>query len=180
MDKKYSNLPLRSGVGVVVLNQENKVFVAKRIDNPKDFWQMPQGGVDSGEDFLKAAYRELKEETSIKSVKLIKELDGMITYELPERLLGIIWKGKYRGQKQKWFLMTFTIQGLWVFMCLFPAIIVMSSNQNNFNSFIPQGICTYLPLVTLLTVDMSILISSAISFNISGWICLSSESKYSF
>ena len=105
MDKKYSNLPLRSGVGIVVLNKENKVFVAKRIDNPKDFWQMPQGGVDSGEDFLKAAYRELEEETSIKSVKLIKELEGMITYELPERLLGIIWKGKYRGQKQKWFLL---------------------------------------------------------------------------
>ncbi len=108
MDKKYSSLPLRSGVGIVVLNEENKIFVAKRIDNPKDFWQMPQGGVDCGEDFLKAAYRELKEETSIKSVKLIRELDGMITYELPERLLGIIWKGKYRGQKQKWFLMRFT------------------------------------------------------------------------
>ena len=107
MDKKYSNLPLRSGVGIVVLNQENKVFVAKRIDNPKDYWQMPQGGVDAGEDFLKAAYRELEEETSIKSVELIKELDGMITYELPDSLLGIIWKGKYRGQKQKWFLMRF-------------------------------------------------------------------------
>ena len=108
MDKKYSTLPLRSGVGIVVLNQENKVFVAKRIDNPKNFWQMPQGGVDAGEDFLKAAYRELEEETSIKSVELIKELDGMITYELPNHLLGIIWKGKYRGQKQKWFLMRFT------------------------------------------------------------------------
>ena len=108
MNKEYSNLPLRSGVGIVVLNQENKVFVAKRIDNPKNFWQMPQGGVDPGEDFLEAAYRELEEETSIKSVKLIKELDGMITYELPDRLLGIIWKGKYRGQKQKWFLMRFT------------------------------------------------------------------------
>ena len=107
MDKKHSNLPLRSGVGIVVLNHENKVFVAKRIDNPKDFWQMPQGGVDAGEDFLKAAYRELEEETSIKSVELIKELDGMITYELPDSLLGIIWKGKYRGQKQKWFLMRF-------------------------------------------------------------------------
>ena len=107
MDKKYSNLPLRSGVGIVVLNQENKVFVAKRIDNPKNFWQMPQGGVNDGEDFLKAAYRELEEETSIKSVELIKELDGMITYELPDHLLGIIWKGKYRGQKQKWFLMRF-------------------------------------------------------------------------
>jgi len=107
MKKDLSNLPLRSGVGIVVLNKENKVFVAKRIDNPKNFWQMPQGGVDQGEDFLKAAYRELEEETSIKNVKLIKELDGTITYELPDRLLGLIWKGKYRGQKQKWFLMRF-------------------------------------------------------------------------
>ena len=107
MKKDLYNLPLRSGVGIVVLNNDNKVFVAKRIDNPKNFWQMPQGGVDEGEDFLKAAYRELEEETSIKNVKLIKELDGTITYELPDRLLGLIWKGKYRGQKQKWFLMRF-------------------------------------------------------------------------
>jgi len=107
MKKDLYNLPLRSGVGIVVLNKENKVFVAKRIDNPKNFWQMPQGGVDEGEDFLKAAYRELEEETSIKNVELIKELDGTITYELPDRLLGLIWKGKYRGQKQKWFLMRF-------------------------------------------------------------------------
>ena len=107
MKKDLYNLPLRSGVGIVVLNKENKVFVAKRIDNPKNFWQMPQGGVDEGEDFLKAAYRELEEETSIKNVELVKELDGTITYELPDRLLGLIWKGKYRGQKQKWFLMRF-------------------------------------------------------------------------
>ena len=107
MKKDLNNLPLRSGVGIVVLNKENKVFVAKRIDNPKNFWQMPQGGVDEGEDFLKAAYRELEEETSIKNVELIQELDGTITYELPDRLLGLIWKGKYRGQKQKWFLMRF-------------------------------------------------------------------------
>ena len=107
MEGKYKNLPLRNGVGIVVLNKENKVFVAKRIDNPKNFWQMPQGGVDHGEDFLTAAYRELKEETSIKDVKLIKEINGTITYELPEHLLGIIWKGKYKGQKQKWFCMRF-------------------------------------------------------------------------
>ena len=107
MDKKFRNLPLRDGVGIVVLNKENKVFVARRIDNPKNFWQMPQGGVDNGENFLKAAYRELDEETSIKNVELIKELDDPITYELPDHLLGIIWKGKYRGQKQKWFLMRF-------------------------------------------------------------------------
>ena len=108
MTEKFKNLPLRSGVGIVVLNKDNKVFVAKRIDNPKDFWQMPQGGVDEGEDFLSAAYRELEEETNIKNVKLIKELDGMTTYELPKNLLGIIWKGKYRGQKQKWFITKFT------------------------------------------------------------------------
>ena len=107
MNKNFDALPLRSGVGIVLLNKENKVFVARRIDNPKNFWQMPQGGVDEGEDFLKAAFRELKEETSIRSVELIEELEGTITYELPERLLGIIWKGKYRGQKQKWFLMRF-------------------------------------------------------------------------
>ena len=108
MKKNFSELPLRSGVGIIVLNKENKVFVAKRIDNPKNFWQMPQGGVNEGENFLKAAYRELEEETSIKNVELIKELEGTITYELPDRLLGIIWRGKYRGQKQKWFLMKFT------------------------------------------------------------------------
>tara|TARA_B100000925_G_scaffold64857_1_gene43876 strand:- start:80 stop:556 length:477 start_codon:yes stop_codon:yes gene_type:complete len=107
MKKKLSELPLRSGVGIVVINKKNKVFVARRIDNPKNFWQMPQGGVDEGENFLNAAYRELEEETSIKSVELIQELEGTITYELPNRLLGIIWKGKYRGQKQKWFLMKF-------------------------------------------------------------------------
>ena len=107
MKNKSENLPLRNGVGIVVINNENKVFVAKRIDNPKKFWQMPQGGVDNGEDYLTAAYRELEEETSIKNVKLIKELDGLITYELPKKLLGVIWKGKYRGQEQKWFLMKF-------------------------------------------------------------------------
>ena len=90
MDKKFKNLPLRSGVGIVLLNKNNKIFVAKRIDNPKNFWQMPQGGVDKGEDFLTAAYRELKEETNIQNVELIKELDGLITYELPSNLLGII------------------------------------------------------------------------------------------
>ena len=104
---KFKNLPLRKGVGVILLNSENKVFVAKRIDNPKNFWQMPQGGVDKNEDFLSAALRELKEETSISNVKLIKELDEMTTYELPDSLLGVIWKGKYKGQKQKWFLMRF-------------------------------------------------------------------------
>tara|TARA_B100000674_G_scaffold494406_1_gene518893 strand:- start:587 stop:1063 length:477 start_codon:yes stop_codon:yes gene_type:complete len=107
MKKKFENLPLRNGVGIVLLNNKNKIFVAKRIDNPENFWQMPQGGVNEGEDFLSAAYRELEEETSIKNVKLIKEIDGTMTYELPDHLLGIIWKGKFKGQKQKWFLMRF-------------------------------------------------------------------------
>ena len=107
MNQKFEKLPLRSGVGIVVLNRNNKVFVAKRIDNPKNFWQMPQGGVDAGESYIDAAYRELKEETSIENVELIKELEGLITYKLPARLLGIIWKGKFKGQQQKWFLMKF-------------------------------------------------------------------------
>ena len=107
MKKKYSNLPLRSGVGIVVLNEKNQVFLAKRIDNPKNFWQMPQGGVDEGEEYYDAAIRELEEETSIKTVSLIKELDGLTTYLLPDHLVGIIWKGKYKGQKQKWFIVRF-------------------------------------------------------------------------
>ena len=107
MTNQNIDLPLRSGVGIVVLNKKNEVFVAKRIDNQKNFWQMPQGGVDKGEDYLTAAYRELEEETSIKNVDLVKELDGLTSYELPKNLLGIIWKGKYRGQKQKWFIMKF-------------------------------------------------------------------------
>ncbi len=107
MNKKYKNLPLRSGVGIVVLNKKNQVFLAKRIDNPKNFWQMPQGGVDHGENFYEAAIRELEEETSIKTVSLIKELDGLTTYLLPDHLVGIIWKGRYKGQKQKWFVVRF-------------------------------------------------------------------------
>ena len=110
MDKKLENLqklPYRNGVGIVVLNNDNKVFVAKRIDNPKNFWQMPQGGVDEGEDLLNAAYRELKEETSIFNVKLIKEIEDWTQYDLPSKLIGIIWKGRYKGQKQKWFIFKF-------------------------------------------------------------------------
>ena len=107
MKKKYSKLPLRKGVGIVLLNKENKVFVAKRIDNPKNFWQMPQGGVDVNENNYEAALRELKEETSIESVELIQEIDKKLTYILPDNLIGIIWKGRFKGQIQKWFIMRF-------------------------------------------------------------------------
>ena len=100
-------LPMRNGVGVIVLNNQNKVFVGKRKDNPVDRWQMPQGGVDIGESYLSAMKRELYEETSIKSIKILKEIDGFFEYELPNNLVGIIWKGKYRGQKQKWFITRF-------------------------------------------------------------------------
>ncbi len=100
-------LPMRNGVGVIVLNNENKVFVGKRKDNPVDRWQMPQGGVDLGESYLSAMKRELYEETSIKSIEILKEINGFFEYELPKNLVGIIWKGKFRGQKQKWFITRF-------------------------------------------------------------------------
>ena len=102
-----NKLPLRIGVGIVLLNNKNSIFVGKRIDNAKNFWQMPQGGVDNNENLFESAKRELEEETSIKSTELIKELDFWLEYNLPKDLLGKIWKGKYRGQKQKWFIMKF-------------------------------------------------------------------------
>tara|TARA_Y100000590_G_scaffold21381_1_gene24805 strand:+ start:5179 stop:5649 length:471 start_codon:yes stop_codon:yes gene_type:complete len=102
-----NDLPLRLGVGVVLLNDENKVFVGRRIDNPKNFWQMPQGGVNEKENLLDAAKRELEEETSIKSVKFLGKTNGWLQYYLPKNLLGKIWEGKYGGQKQKWFFMKF-------------------------------------------------------------------------
>ena len=100
-------LPMRKGVGVIILNNENKVFVGKRKDNPVNKWQMPQGGVEKGESYLSAMKRELYEETSIKSIDILREIDGFFEYELPKNLVGIIWKGKFRGQKQKWFIAKF-------------------------------------------------------------------------
>ena len=132
-------LPLRIGVGAIVLNSENKIFVGKRKDNPVNKWQMPQGGIDKNESFLAAMKRELNEETSIKNIQIIKELDGWFQYELPKNLIGIIWKGKFRGQKQKWFVVRFTgdeseinlktkhpefIEWKWVEMDELPKIIV--------------------------------------------------------
>ena len=105
--KNFSQLPLRMGVGIVLLNQKNRVFVGKRIDNPENFWQMPQGGIDENESFFEAAKRELEEETGIRSVKLITTVDEWLEYDLPKNLLGKIWNGRYRGQKQKWYIVKF-------------------------------------------------------------------------
>ena len=105
MDKK--TLPMRPGVGIILLNNKNKVFVGKRKDNPGNKWQMPQGGVDEGENYVTAMKRELIEETSIENIKILKEIENFYYYELPDNLIGIIWKGKYRGQKQKWFITRF-------------------------------------------------------------------------
>ena len=105
--KNKRELPLRLGVGIVLINYKNKVFVGKRIDNPNKFWQMPQGGVNKNENFLDAAKRELEEETGIKTVEIIKELNEWLIYYLPKKLIDKIWKGKYIGQKQKWFIMRF-------------------------------------------------------------------------
>ena len=100
-------LPLRIGVGAIVLNKKNQVFVGKRKDNPVDKWQMPQGGVNEGEDLTSAMKRELNEETGIQNIKILNEIDGWFEYELPNNLLGKIWRGKFRGQKQKWFIVKF-------------------------------------------------------------------------
>ena len=104
---KNNKLPLRIGVGIILLNKKNQVFVGKRKDNPNNKWQMPQGGVDNGEDYISAMRRELMEETSIKNIEIIKEIKKKYQYELPQNIIGIIWKGKYRGQKQKWFVAKF-------------------------------------------------------------------------
>ncbi len=105
--KEKKQLPLRIGVGIILLNENNHIFVGKRIDNPYKYWQMPQGGVEKNENYLEAAKRELLEETGIKSIELVKELEGWFKYKLPKNLLGKVWKGKYSGQKQKWFVMKF-------------------------------------------------------------------------
>ncbi len=130
---------MRQGVGVIVLNNDNRVLVGKRKDNPIDKWQMPQGGINKNETPLNAMKRELAEETSIINIELLKEIDNWLEYELPPHLLGKIWKGKYRGQKQKWFIVKFTgneneinlntkypefIEWKWIDYNLLPEVIV--------------------------------------------------------
>ncbi len=108
------SLPYRPCVGVAVFNRDGRVWIGHRNDAEAEgegqghWWQMPQGGLDPDEDPEKAAYRELFEETSIKSVELIRAADGWFTYDLPLELVGVSWKGRYRGQKQKWFALRFT------------------------------------------------------------------------
>lgn len=104
--KDLKNLPYRNGVGIMIFNDQKKIFVGRRIDN-QEAWQMPQGGIDKNEDCEIAAKRELFEETGIQSIRIIKKSKNQYIYDLPNHLIGKIWKGKYRGQKQDWFLIKF-------------------------------------------------------------------------
>jgi putative (di)nucleoside polyphosphate hydrolase len=101
------NLPYRSGVGIMLLNAKNMVFVGRRIDTTSDAWQMPQGGIDEGELPAQAAMRELEEEVGTNKAEILAERTDWLSYDLPDRLIPRIWHGKYRGQKQRWFAMRF-------------------------------------------------------------------------
>lgn len=101
------NLPYRPCAGMMLLNDKGKIFVGKRIDQTVEAWQMPQGGIDEGEDAREAALRELEEEIGTKNVEIIGENPEWLKYDLPEHLIGLKWEGRYRGQTQKWFAMRF-------------------------------------------------------------------------
>ena len=109
MQTKFKNLPYRSNVGIMLINDDGDVFVGQRLDNNQNAWQMPQGGIDGDEDPQSAAYRELLEETGIEqeNVKFLATSSKWLLYDLPEDLIPKLWDGKYRGQKQKWFLFKF-------------------------------------------------------------------------
>ena len=103
-----SDLPYRPCVGLMLLNASGQIFVGKRIDQSVEGWQMPQGGIDAGEEPRNAVMRELKEETGTDKAEIIGEMENWLTYDLPPHLVGIAFHGNFRGQKQKWFLMRFT------------------------------------------------------------------------
>ncbi len=103
----YTNLPYRSCVGIFLINNDNKIFVGERLDNPGS-WQMPQGGVNEGESFEEAAFREMREEVGTNKAELLRISDQVYTYDLPHHLLGKLWQGKYKGQEQKWVALRFT------------------------------------------------------------------------
>lgn len=107
--EEISALPYRENAGVILINKDNLIFAGKRIDNPGNAWQMPQGGVDKGEDVREAALRELEEETGVSRdlVTIEAESADWLAYELPHDLIPKLWKGKYRGQKQRWYVMRF-------------------------------------------------------------------------
>ena len=103
-----TDLPYRPCVGIMLFNQDGKVFVGKRIDQTVESWQMPQGGIDKGESPRDAALRELREEAGTAKAEIIAEMEEWVTYDLPEHLIGVAFHGKYKGQKQKWFALRFT------------------------------------------------------------------------
>jgi putative (di)nucleoside polyphosphate hydrolase len=110
---RFEELPYRPCVGTMVLNRAGRVFIGRRVDGPEHtdathVWQMPQGGVDAGEDPWPAALRELHEETSIRSVERLGEIADWLTYDIPREIVGQAWNGKYRGQTQKWYALRFT------------------------------------------------------------------------
>ena len=109
MQTHFNKLPYRSNVGIMMVNEKGYVFVGQRLDNNQNAWQMPQGGIDAGEDPETAAYRELLEETGVKKqdVRFVASSSQWLSYDLPEDLIPILWNGKFRGQKQKWFLFKF-------------------------------------------------------------------------
>ncbi len=107
MSDPYAHLPYRPCVGIMMLNKANQVFVAHRIDNASDAWQMPQGGIDENEPAAEAMLRELKEEIGTNHVEILAESSQWLSYDLPAHLVPVLWKGRYRGQTQKWFLCRF-------------------------------------------------------------------------